>query len=205
MRTVIVFLFMAAIASAQSVVVLSEDGKQAWYGPDGEETAKLVDRVVQLSGDSPTDPDDPDPPTDDKWGLVAVSETAARAVAGDPNRSETAGKLGTAYISIGKQLQSGAITPAQLKPTLELTFRFVAGAAADQWKPWQEATQAKYNSVQFTDEQLAGQGLIDIGIGAVRASDNALGDGTFLKFFLEVILPLILELIKLFPPAGGTA
>ena len=130
-------LFCAHPLLAQSVVILSEDGKSAWFAPDEVTRARAVDRIVRLSGDTtlpPGDPDDPLPPSEDKWGLVAFSETEAKKVAGDAKRDETAAKLGIAYVVIGKQVQDGKITQGQLKAALELTFRFTTGSAQDEHK-----------------------------------------------------------------------
>ena len=184
---------------AQSVVIVSEDGKSAWFASDASSMAKPVDRIVTLSGDTPPPPDKPTPPSEDKWELAAFSEAAANKVQGDQNRSETAAKLGTAYVAIGKQVQQGAITQRQLKAALELTFRFAAGGVEESWTPWKKATQGKYNSQQFANAAEAGQGVIDIGLGASRTSQAAIED--WLTEFIEKWLPLILMIIKLFSPA----
>lgn len=206
--SVLVFLALCASLFAQSVVVLSEDGRTAWYAPNATSTAVLADRVVRLSGDSPLPPTDPpaDPPIDppnnpDQWGLIAVSETAAQSVLGDPNRDDSAGKLMAAYMTLGTQLQDGTIKPDQIKALLDLAFRFATRPSTEAWEPWQAATQAKYNSVQFTDTQKAGQGLIDIGIGVGRTSvapANAIAD--FFGWFLK-LLPFLMQLIEIFGAA----
>ena len=61
---------------------------------------------------------------------------------------------------------------------------------------WKAKTDAGYNAVDFSSSSEAGQGLIDIGLGASRTSNAAIGD--WIKFFREVILPLILSLRGLF-------
>lgn len=195
---VLVLLIFSAPLFAQSVVTLSEDGKQAWYTPSGMSIGILADRIIRLSGDSPDDPDDPpvDPPTNpDQWGLVALSESEAQSVQGDPNRNETASKLSAVYLVTGKQFQDGNIEADELKPLLELAFQFAVGGAEDAWIPWQEATRDKYKSIGFTDVEKAGQGIIDIGIGVGRTSTAAIAD--WLEWFLK-LMPFLLQLIELF-------
>ena len=48
-------------------------------------------------------------------------------------------------------------------------------------------------NLDFSASKDAGQGLIDIGTGVGLTSNQA--NGTFLKLFIEVILPLILQII----------
>lgn len=193
----LIFLVFSVPLFAQSVITLSEDGKQAWYTPNGMSTGILADHVIRLSGNSPNIPI-PIPDNPDRWGLTAVSETAALNVRGDPNRNETAGKLMAVYVTLGKQLQSGAVQSSQIKALLELSFQFATGSAEDAWRPWQTVTQKKFNSFQFTDTQKAGQGTIDIGVGVGRTSNapqHAIDD--FFEWFLK-LLPFLIKLIGLF-------
>lgn len=207
MRTIIVYLLLAAVASAQTVVVLSEDGKQAWYAPDEQSTATLVDRVVTLSGDEPIDPNDPPPPTEDKWGLVALSEEEARKVTGDPNRNKTAVDLGVAHIAIGQEVKEKRIpgNSTTIRKILDVAFALQAGTAAKPWTPWKNNTRANYTTHDLRYETGdAGQGIMDIGHGAVNSSTAAIGDGELLKRildFIERILPMLLILIDLFSPS----
>lgn len=191
----------ASLAFAQSVVILSEDGKTAWYGPNGASTAASVGSIWRLSGDAPTpddpiDPDDPDDPTEDRWGLVAVSETAAKAVTGDPNRDETGSKLEVSYREIGKLVQNGTIPQDKVKSALEMTFRITTGAAQKAWRPWKDAMTEKLNGISWSSAEDAGQGVIDVGIGAGGTSNAAIGD--WLQKFLTEWLPFILRLLEIF-------
>ena len=188
--SLLVVAFLVQLSQAQSVVTLSEDRKQAWYTPSGMSVGILADRIIRLTGDSPLPPVDPpidppiDPPTNpDEWGLIALSESAAKTAEGDPNYRDTAAKLSVAYVALGKQYQDGKIKQDEIKAFLHFTFQFVTGDSEDWWKPWQSATQAKYNSSTFEDVQEASQGVIDIGIGVGRTSNAAIGD--FLKRLLE--------------------
>lgn len=209
---ILMILVLCVPLLAQSVVTISEDGKQAWYTLSGTSLGILADRVIRLSGDSPLPPVDPpidppiDPPTNpDQWGLVALSESEAQSVQGDPNRNETANKIGIAYIAIGQEVKAHRIAPAQIKRTLDVAFLFQAGTAARSWAQWKDVTGKSYNDKKLEyGSGDAGQGIIDIGVGAVNSSTSAIGDGALLEMirkFITEILPMILALIDLFSPA----
>ncbi len=207
MRTSAIWLILAAVAHAD-IWIVSPAGYYV-LSVDASGVPILTEAVgitaIHILG-KPTDPippKPPQPPTEDKWGLVAASEAAARAVVGDADRNQTALKIGATYVLIGQQVQAGKISQANLKTALTLGFGAAAGSASKQWTSWRQTTQTAYNAQTFGNARDAGQGIIDIGLGATRSSDAAIGDGEFLKFFVEVLLPLIMQLIQLFSP--GTA
>lgn len=173
---------------------------------------------IVRTGEAPDDPDDPpvDPPSDDKWGLVALSEREARKV----NDPDTAVRIAGTYQAIGQLVRDGKITKEQHAEVLAASYALAVGANAAKWKPWRDATQAAYNAAPLNTAAEAGQGDIDIGIGAGQASNvsqdqieaalqtgmavvaavvtaKAIGDGSFIKFFIEVILPLILMILDM--------
>lgn len=205
--SLLVVLSLVNLAAAQSVVILSEDGKAAWYAPSKAVTAVFVDRIVRLSGDTPTtpippgDPDDPPPPTEDRWGLVALSEAEADKVVGDPIRDANASKLNVFYGGLGKLIQAGTVSKSQVKAAVELTFREAVGDARKAWRPWKSVTDDSWSDdATFADADEAGQGIIDIGLGAGQSSNAAIGDGRFLELFLK-FLPVLLKLLELFDTA----
>ena len=145
-------------------------------------------------------PPPPPPPGEDRWGLVKESLQAADAVTGDPKRDETAVKIGATYNAIGNEVQKGTIRQNQLKIALQLAYNAAVGGQKGAWESWKNTTDAAYNDVTFANALEAGQGLKDIGRGATNSGRGAIGDGTFLKFLIEVLIPLILEIIKLLNP-----
>lgn len=197
LKAVMFWLAMASMINAD-VWVIAPDGYYLLKLDDSG--APITTPAVGITGHQfmgqPDSPDIPDPPgpTEDKWGLVALSQTEAMKV-NDPNRDETAGKVGIAYQEIGKLVQDGTVPKDKLKAVLQLAFNAATGNSKTFWVGWKAKTDAGYNAVDFSSAADAGQGLIDIGLGASRTSNTAIGD--WLKFFIEVILPLILSLIDL--------
>jgi len=207
LRSCVICLLLASFVQAD-IWIVSPAGYYV-LSIDATGTPILTEAVgitaIHILG-KPTDPippkTPPQPPTDDKWGLVAASEKAAKVVVGDPDRNQTALKIGATYVLIGQQVQAGKISQDNLKTALTLGFGAASGSASKQWTSWRNTTRQAYNSKTFANAEEAGQGIIDLGIGATRSSDAAIGDGEFLKFFIEVLLPLIMKLIELFAPTG---
>lgn len=202
LNTMICWLTMASMVNAD-VWVIAPDGYyllelDASGAPVTTPAIGITGHQFMGAPDSPAPPDTPDPPrpTDDRWGLVALSQTEALKV-NDPNRNETAAKVGIAYREVGKLVQNGTIPKEALKASLQLAFNAATGNSKTFWAVWKAKTDEGYNAVdRFASSEEAGQGLIDIGLGASRTSNAAIGD--WIKFFIEVILPLILSLRDLF-------
>ena len=204
-KTLACWLAMASMAGADVWVIAPDGYYLLTLDDNGAPVTTPAGGVTghQFMGqpDRPDIPDPPPPPTDDKWGLVKLSQTEAEKV-NDPNRKETAAKVGGAYQEIGKLVQTGNIQKNRLEAVLQLTFNAAAGDARTFWQPWKDKTQAAYNAdtINFKNATEAGQGVIDIGLGASRSSNAAIGP--WLKFFLEVILPWILKFIDGLPESA---
>ncbi len=203
LNTIICWLLMASMVNAD-VWVIAPDGYyllqlDASGAPITTPAVGITGHQFMGAPDSPVPPPT-DPPTDDKWGLVALSEAEAEKV-NDPNDplNETGGKVGAAYGEIGNLVQAGTIPKAFLKQSLQMAFDAAVGRGGkEHWQPWKDKTDAGYNAVDFENSTGAGQGVIDIGDGASRSSNAALSD-IWLKIFLEFILPWILERIGVDP------
>ncbi len=198
LKAVMFWLALASMVNAD-VWVIAPDGYyllklDASGAPVTTPAIGITGHQFMGQPDSPDIPDPPPPPSEDKWGLAALSESEAEKV-NDPNRAETAAKVGIAYQEIGKLVQDGTVPQDKLKAVLQLAFNAATGNSKTFWVAWQAKTAAGYKAVDFASAAEAGQGLIDIGLGASRTSNAAIGD--WLKFFIEVILPLILSLIDL--------
>lgn len=207
LKTLACWLAMASLANAE-VWVIAPDGYYLLTLDDNG--APITTPAAGVTGHQfmgqpdPIDPIDPPPPTEDKWGLVALSQTEAMQV-NDPNRRETAAKVGGAYQEIGKLVQSGDIPKNRLEAVLQLAFNAATGDARTFWQPWKDKTQAAYNAdtIDFKNATEAGQGVIDIGLGASQSSNAAVGP--WLQFFLDVILPWILKFIDTLPESAFDA
>ena len=149
----------------------------------------ITGHVIMGVPPDPTDPEDPPPPTEDEWGLAAASEAEAKKV----NEPEMAGTLEDAYLEIGKLVQAGKISEKQLKGILDISFDVATVSAKNDWIPWKESTDERYNGVDFNNAEKAGQGLIDIGIGAgrtrivARVGEKAFSWLRFLTCILEIL------------------
>lgn len=207
MKTVLLWLAMAGILNAD-VWVIAPDGYylltlDASGAPITTPAVGITGHQFMGAPDSPVPvPPDPQPPTDDQWGLVKLSQTEAIKV-NDPNRNETAAKVGGAYQEVGKLVQAGTIPKNRLEAALQMAFNAATGNSKVFWQPWKDKTQDAYNAATFPNATAAGQGVIDIGLGASRTSNAAIGD--WLKFFIEVILPWILKFIDSLPASAFEA
>ena len=204
LRTTICWLAMASMLNAD-VWVIAPDGYHLLKSDASGKTS--LTPAVGVTGHqfmgAPDSPDIPDkPPTEDKWGLVALSQTEATKV-NEPNRNETAAKVGASYNEIGNLVQNGTIPKEAVKASLQLTFNAATGNSKAFWAAWKTKTDAALNAVNFSSAEDAGQGVIDIGLGASRSSNAAIGP--WLKFFLEVLLPWILKFIDGLPASAFEA
>ncbi len=200
LQAVIYWLMMVSMVNAD-VWVIAPDGyylltMDASGAPITTPAVGVTGHQLMGAPDSPVPPPtDPPRPTDDRWGLVALSQSEAENV-NDPNRDETAAKVGIAYQEVGKLVQRGTIPKAAVKASLQLAFNAATGNSKTFWAGWKAKTDAALNAVNFSSADDAGQGVIDIGLGASRTSNAAIGD--WIRFFREVLLPLILSLRDLF-------
>ena len=204
LKAVTFWLAMASILNAD-VWVIAPDGYHLLKSDASGKTSLtpavgITGHQFMGSPDSPVPPPpDPPRPTDDKWGLVALSESEAEKV-NDPKHKETAAKVGGAYQEVGRLVQAGKIEEKRLEAVLQMAFNAATGTSKTFWQPWKDKTDDAHNAVNFSNSTDAGQGVIDRGIGASRTSNAAIG--VWLKFFLEVLLPWILEYIDSLPASA---
>ena len=200
LRTMVCWLAMASMVNAD-VWVIAPDGY--YLLKLDAEGAPITTPAVGVTGHqfmgAPDGPLDPPPPTEDKWGLVKLSQEEALKV-NDPNRKETAPKVGGAYQEIGKLVIDGTISKEKLKAVLQMAFNAATGNSKEFWQPWKDKIDAALTAVDFSNAGDAGQGVIDVGIGASRTSNAAIGG--WLKFFIEILLPWILKFIDGLPAAA---
>jgi hypothetical protein len=212
MKTVLLWLAMASMVNAGDVWLITPAGYYVTaLDADG---VPITTPAIGVTGhqfmgapDSPIPPPpDPPAPTDDQWGLVALSEAEAEKV-NDPNdpKNATGGKVGGAYQEVGKLVQAGTIPKNRLEAVLQMAFNAATGDSKAFWQPWKDKTQAAYNAdtINFKNATEAGQGVIDIGLGASRSSNAAIGP--WLQFFIEVLLPWILKFIDSLPASAFEA
>ena len=210
-RTAVVLLGALAMSGGLRADVWVQSSSGFWVMTEDENGNPITTPAPNVTGyvytgtADPTNPQPPQPPGEDRWGLVKKSFEAAEQVTGDETRDETAVKIGATYNAIGNEVQKGTIKQDQLKIALQLAYQAAVGGNAAAWSSWKSTTDAAYNGETFANALEAGQGLKDIGRGATQSGRGAIGDGTFLKFLIEVLIPLILEIIKLLNPPRASA
>ena len=115
-------------------------------------------------------------------GLVAFSEAEARKVI-DPQRDETAAKLGGVYQEIGKLVQNGTISQKKLRAAWDLSFDAATGNSKEHWLAWKKATDDKYIAVDFQSAEDAFSRLRDC---VVDTEAEAYGESQLGKSDIEV-------------------
>jgi len=200
-RTLIAWLLLASVACAE-VVVLTIGDTTYVLRSSGQITVERADRIVNLDGDGPP-PVPPDPDVEDKFGLIAIARDAVADVPHYPNRERDAARWSAAYGLIVQQLDEGKITSAR-RAASALSWA-VSAVLADgtaefraAWEPFTETMKTALRSKTSSSTSLADtrQAIAEIaaGVNSGGKSSAAWGDGTFLKFLIEVLLPLLLKL-----------
>lgn len=123
--------------SAQSLIVLSEDLKSAWYAPSESSAAVAVDRVVRLSGDGPSGPPPPLPPPSPDSPLTKLSATWATKVADYPKRDQHRQALAGMYLLLSQQIQTGSFqTIDQLETITKQLQTMLLSTDLNRWDVW---------------------------------------------------------------------
>ena len=131
------------------------------------------------------------PPTKDAWGLAALSAIQANLIQNDPNYDGNASKLYVVYTEIGKKVQKNELKDKDVPGFLDMGFKVAVGSSITHWTPWKNSIGNAFNNIVFKNSQERGQALIDIGVGVGSTSNAATTD--WIKIFIEVILPKIIE------------
>lgn len=168
----------------------------------------------------PKDPTVPNPNPTDLQSFA--SSQVKSAVQSYDNRSRDALRLSYAYSAIVDLIDKGTITTSSkadeaLRTAVDSTLSF--SLAGKKWDGWRASMAVKLNSLGLVNLAGVRQAYSEISAGlsseqmeaylATEAgaahegvvtpedvlSSEAWGDGAFLKFFLEVILPILLKLL----------
>lgn len=132
----LVLLCCAQPLSAQSLIVLSEDLKSAWYAPSESSVAVSVDLVRRLSRDGPSGPPPPPPPSPDS-PLTKLSATWSTKVADYPNREQHRQALAGMYSLLSQQIQTGSFqTIDQLEEITKQLQTMLLGTDLNRWGVW---------------------------------------------------------------------
>ncbi len=201
-KIALTLLFVLAFASiANSLTVYrSADGNLYTIRDtvEGPEFEKVV--VVNLSDfpDPPTPPDDPTTPEVDKFGLIKVSRDAAANI-NYPDKERHATRLSAFYSGLAASVRDRTIPNNKLIEAVNLVFDMAVGKNNNKWDNWKKVTTDTFGAAPINSPDDAAQALEDIAKGLV--SQNSSVDNfefeNFFKFFIEVILPLILKLLGL--------
>jgi len=199
-RSLIAWLLLASVACAE-VVVLQIGQTTYVIRAGGKITVERADRIIDLDGDVPPPP--PDPDVDDQLGLIAIARAAVANVPAYPDRERDAARWSAAYGLIAQQIDEGKITSAR-RAASALSWAVSAVLAdgtdefRDAWKPFTDKMKTALRDKTSSSTSLADtrQAIAEIaaGVNSGGKSSAAWGDGTFLKFLIEVLLPLLLKL-----------
>lgn len=192
MKPLLAVLLLCQITVAETVVYKSMDGH--FYSIVDSARGPSFERVtIVVIGDSPTTPTNP---TKDKWGLVKVSRAAAKAVEPYADKDRHATTLSAYYTGLAKAVDDGLIPQSKLAMAVTEVFKTAVGTDINRWAAWKTATDNQFNESPINNQADAAQGLRDIGKGAGEAAEmQEIDFQNFLKFFIEVLLPLIIRLI----------
>jgi len=189
-KMITVLVLMCAVASAETAY-RSMDGNL--YLIRDSQGGPRFEKLTVIDLDGPNDP--PKPPGDDKFGLIKVSRDEAAKIAAYPNLDEHRTKLSAFYASLADAVEAGTIPEDKLAAAVQITFLQAVGSDSAKWQPWKDATTAQFAASHIKTTAEAAQGLRDISTGLVEDSNRAIDWAAFAKFFIEVILPLIIKLI----------
>lgn len=167
------------------------DGKLYLDTKDGPELLTIVDLPNTPKPDQPDDPESPN----DEFGLERISRIEAANVEAYDGKDRDQLKLGAYYTALASSVESGTIPSHALPVAVQETFRLAVGTNAAEWEAWKAATTKAFSDAPIETKEQAAQGLRDIGQGLAE-DGNAVDWDRLIKFFIEVILPLIIKLIE---------
>lgn len=167
---------------AQSLVVLSEDLKAAWYAPSASSAAIPVDRVVRLTTLSGPQPPQPPTPGSTLRDLSAAWRTKVSPYSKlDQHRQALEGM----YQLLSEQIAAGRFQ--SLKQLTDLTAELrniLLGTDRTRWDTWgRDVADEVVSSVGSLDD--AALAYLEIALGLADGRDNALSEPEFLVMLVE--------------------
>ena len=180
---------------------------------------------IVIGGSTPAVPEDPTAPNPQQGLTEFSKAAVLSQVPSYRNRSRDSVRIGFAYETVVDLIDDGKADTQQkandaLQAAIDGVLRFSSVKA--EWQPWRDAINAQLNSMSIqnlaglrkayseiqlglTQDQLiefsataASEGIESPSPQDILAADTsgeAWGDGAFLKFFMEFILPILLKLI----------
>jgi len=134
----LVFCFSVHPLAAQSLVVLSEDGRQAWFAPSPSSEALPVDRIVRLglTPGGPLPPPAPQPPTPGSE-LERLAATWVTKVSEYRQRDEHRRALAGMYLLFSEQITKGSFKNIGQLAKLDAQMRdMLLGTDRRKWDVW---------------------------------------------------------------------
>lgn len=191
----VAILLGCSTALSECIIYRSQNGK-LYCVRDTVEGPEFVEaRVVDLG-----DPDNPNPtptPNDptDKWGLVKVSREALSTVPDYPNKEDHTQRLAAYYQGTAQAVRAGSIPQTQLTTVVEQVHKLALQEDANKWDFWRDKTKTAFSQAPIESKEDAAKGLEDISKGLEPTQSQNVTFQELLKFFIEVILPIILKMI----------
>lgn len=186
------FLLLTMSGICTGITVYESKNGKLYYPVDSNNgpTWQLV-TVLKL-GDKL--PDDKNPK--DRFGLIAVSQTEAIGVV-DEQKDLHGGRLEVGFNELARLVEGGSLPANKLGDATEIVFKQSTSPNTKAWQRWRDKTKEQFDKSDIKNKQDAAQGLRDIATGVSRAKPlkEEIDLGELLRFFVEVILPLIIKLI----------
>lgn len=189
---------------AETTAYRSADGnlyliRDSSSGPSWE---KLT--IVDMPGSTPTDPGPTPTPPSDRYGLIALSKSAADSVPQYPGRDDDRVRLAAFYSGVADAVAAGTIANArtpdgrtQVAIALDLAFSSAVGENQSKWSDWKTTVTNALNAAPLNSAADSAQALHDVSAGLVAQSEHAAIDWQkALEFFVTTLLPLIIRLIS---------
>lgn len=190
-NSMFVLLALASVASAFTVY-RSQDGNlyaivDTANGPTFEQVT-----IVELG-----DPSSPIPPqpNDDRFGLVKASRKALSLVPDHPKKADHQKTLSAYYVGISQAVNAGSIESKDLARAIDEMHKIALQEDVEKWKPWRDATKQAFSDAPINSKNDAVAALRDLSRGLEPEGVNQLDFANLIKFFVEVILPLLLKIL----------
>lgn len=179
------FVLYATGLSAETVVIVSRDGKVAWYAGSASSEAVKADRVLRLT----TTPDGPgDPPTNPSK-LSELSSTWKTKVPDYTKRDKHRRALAVISTVLSGRVKNGTITSLeQLEEESDKAQTLILGSDKEKWDTWGKDIGV-YFEANVKSLESAASAYLDVAAGL--QSGQAALDPIIIAIIVEIITLLL--------------